>query len=312
MRRITPILNIFLFLCSLIPLAGCNQTFDPIKENSTSPFSIFGYLDASVDTQRVRVSPLRGELEFYTENPEMTVTLENLETGESVIMKDYLHQYSFPFGLTAPNAWTTVNLDYGQTYRLKAERPDGAATSVTVTIPGDFPTPRLLVTGSVFDYLFINDVKSLVDVQSRWFYEIEYEGQRYNRLIIIPYRDQVEATGPDDYRLNINTIRERRRLNEQIPNTAGAVVTLLGRQIFVASASSDWNEEITSFDNLRYALPDVASNVENGVGYMIGIASKSIPYQSCFDETGDNISCPTEQPIFSGESLRYSAVQLNR
>lgn len=259
---------------------------------------MFGYLDASADTQRVRVSPLREQLEFFTENPEMTVTLENIETGKSAVMNDYLHRYAFPFGITAPNAWTFMKIDYGQTYRLAAVRPDGAASSVTVTIPDDFPTPRLHVTGLVIDNLYIKEAEPLVDVQSRWFYQIEYQGQLYHRLIIIPYRDQVEKRGPGDYVLNINTIRERRQRDEQFPNAAGAEVKLLGRQIFVAVAGPEWDDTIPSFDDLRYALPEVASNVENGIGYMIGIASKSIPYKNCYDENGEIISCPAEQPIF--------------
>jgi hypothetical protein len=252
-----------------------------------------------VDTQRVQVSPLREQLEFFTDNPEMTVTLVNIETGNSAVMNDYLHRYSFPFGLTAPNAWTTMKLDYGQTYRLTAERPDGAESSVTVTLPDDFPTPRLFVTGMVYDILYINDVESLVDIQSRWFYQFEYQGQRYNRLIIIPYRDQVEKRGPRDYVLNINTIREQQRLINQFPNAAGAEVKLLGRQLFIAVAGPEWNEEMKSVDDLHYTLPDVASNVENGVGYVIGIASKSIPYKNCYDENEEIISCTAEQPIFN-------------
>lgn len=302
MKESLPITIFFLY--SFLFLIGCNQTFEPIKENNISPFSIFGYLDASVDTQLVRISPLREQLDFYTEQPEMTVTLENLATGESATMNDYLHRYSFPFGLTAPNAWTDMKLDYGRTYRLKAERPDGATTRVTVTIPDDFPTPRLYVTGLVIDKLYISDVEALVDVQSRWFYRIDYKGKSYNRLIIIPYRDEIEERGSNDYVVNINTIRERRKRTELFPNAVGAEVELMGRQIFVAAAGPHWDENITSFDDLRYALPNVASNVENGVGYLIGIASKSIPYKNCFDEEGDVVSCPAEQPIFSGKPLQ--------
>lgn len=298
MRENKSIRNLCSLLIVWVLLVGCDQTFEPIKENSTSPFSIFGYLDASVDTQLVRVSPLRRQLDFYTENPEMTVTLENLETGTSVVMHDYLHRYAFPFGITAPNAWTDMKLEYGKKYRLKAERPDGAASSVTVTIPHDFPTPRLHVTGLVYDKLTIEAAEPLVDVQSRWFYRFDYNGERYYRSIIIPYRDQVEERGPGDYVLYINTIREKRKVDELFPNAAGAEVKFLGRQIFVATAGPEWDDTIPAFDDLRYALPDVASNVENGVGYLIGIVSKSIPYKNCYDEDGNIISCPAEQPIF--------------
>lgn len=98
--------------------------------------------------------------------------------------------------------------------------------------------------------------------------------------------------------MNINTILEQRKVSNQFPNTAGAEVELLGRQIFVAAAGPEWDENITGLDDLEYALPDIASNVESGVGYLIGIASKSIPYKNCYDVEGDVISCPAEQPIF--------------
>jgi hypothetical protein len=100
--------------------------------------------------------------------------------------------------------------------------------------------------------------------------------------------------------LNINTIRERDRVFEQLLLPENAKSELLGRQIFVAAAGPEWDEDIPSFDDLSYALPDAASNVENGVGYVIGIVSKSIPYKNCFDEEGDVVSCPAEQPIFLG------------
>lgn len=288
---------LFFLVIALISIGSCNQNFQPLEENSTSPFSLFGFLDASVDTQRVRVSPLRKQIDSFTEMPEMTVTLENLETGKTAVMKDSLYQIFFPSGINAPTAWTTMKLDYGQTYRLKAERPDGAASSVPVTIPDDFPTPRLEVSGDVIDRLFINGAEQLVDVQSRWFYRIIIGGQRIGIVVKIPYRGQVEKRGTGAFSLRINTILERRRVIEQFPSVTSA--ELIGRQIFVAVAGPDWDESIISFDDLSYALPDIASNVENGVGYLIGIVSKSIPYKSCFDDNEDIISCPAEQPIFN-------------
>jgi hypothetical protein len=195
-------LSSLIFVIVSLLLVSCNQTFEPLKENNTSPFSIFGYLDASVDTQRIQISPLREQLDSFTDIPEMTVMIENLETGKSAVMNNSLHLFSFPTGINAPNAWTTMKIDYGQTYRVSAKRPDGAVSNVAVTIPDNFLTPRLLVTSTVIDKLYINDVESLVDVQSRWFFQIDYAGQRYNRLIIIPYRDQVEERGSDDYVLN--------------------------------------------------------------------------------------------------------------
>jgi hypothetical protein len=44
----------------------------------------------------------------------------------------------------------------------------------------------------------------------------------------------------------------------------------------------EWNEEIIILDDVLYALPEGISNVENGLGYMFGMVSKTIPYESCF------------------------------
>jgi len=298
MRKSTLLPNLCFILCGIILLTGCNETFQPLEENSTSPFSIFGFLDASVDTQWVRVSPLREQLDSFTEKPEMEITLENLSNGKSTAMADTLIRFFSPSGINAPNAWTTMKLDFGQTYRLEAKRPDGATSSAVVTTPENFPTPRLEVTGFSFDRLVIRGAEPLVDVQSRWFYCIVNGGQRFDRLVIIPYIERVEKRGPGEFVLNINTVQERRRVNEQFKPPANAEVELLGRQIFVAVAGPEWDNSIRSFNDLRYALPDEASNVENGVGYVIGIVSKSIPYKNCFDEAGNHISCPEEQPIF--------------
>lgn len=288
---------LFTFHISLLTLlSSCNQTFEPLQDNSDAPFSIFGFLDASVDTQRIRVSPLRKQIDSFTEMPEMTVTLENLETGNTTVMNDSLHQIFFPIGMNAPTAWSTMKVDYGETYRLEAERPDGATSSVTVTIPDDFPTPRLEVSGGVFDRLFIEGAEQLVDVQSRWFFRIILGGQRVGIVVKIPYRRRVQNRGTGAFILNINTNWERSRVFEQFPSATRA--EFIGRQIFVAVAGPEWDENIIEYDDLSYALPDVASNVENGIGYMIGIVSKSIPYKNCFDENEDIISCPAEQPIF--------------
>jgi hypothetical protein len=58
-------------------------------------------------------------------------------------------------------------------------------------------------------------------------------------------------------------------------------MNVLSRKIFVASAGPEWDEEITSLDQLEYSLPLIHSNVENGVGYMIGIVSKTVDLTDC-------------------------------
>lgn len=82
--------TLWLFLCLLIFLVGCNQTFQPIKENEDVPLSIYGYLDATADTQWVRVTPVRDQLNQLPVKPEMHVTLEHVKSGNKTVMNDSL------------------------------------------------------------------------------------------------------------------------------------------------------------------------------------------------------------------------------
>jgi hypothetical protein len=70
--------------------------------------------------------------------------------------------------------------------------------------------------------------------------------------------------------------------NQLVTSGAGATIVVISRDIFVASGGPEWNEEIIILDDVLYALPEGISNVENGLGYMFGMVSKTIPYESCF------------------------------
>jgi hypothetical protein len=69
---------------------------------------------------------------------------------------------------------------------------------------------------------------------------------------------------------------------------------LIDQQIFIASAGPDFHYFPFMDDKLIH-LPEGVTNVVNGVGYLAGIVSKTIPYQSCLREgTIDPIPCELE------------------
>jgi len=45
-------------------------------------------------------------------------------------------------------------------------------------------------------------------------------------------------------------------------------------------------------------LPETVRNVENGLGFMIGIDGKYIPYRGCRDFEDNIITCGTEDPFW--------------
>jgi hypothetical protein len=300
--------GLFLLFCVFIISSGCDQTFQPLQENDKYFFSMFGYLDASADTQWVRVSPARQQLNLPPEIPDMLVTLEHLETGKTVVMKDSL--FGGGSGFNYINYYTSMNIEPGQTYLLKAEQPDGKSSHVALSTPEDFPTPLFhLDTGignplQLRNYqIIMSGTDNIADVQTWWFIRIHSDDGVVDKKFTITYADRLYwVTAYDDayivdfvYEEEVQAI-----MNSPIIRLSpDAEVEVLHRQVYVARGGPEWNQEIRSLNDLIYAQLDVTTNVENGLGYMVGIYSKVIPYDTCRSESGWLIACEEEEPFCS-------------
>ncbi len=267
----------------LLTLSSCDDSFQPLQENDTVPLSIYGYLDASADTQWVRVTPIRDQVNQPPVKPEMQVTLEHLETGIITVMNDSL--FLFDDGFHILNSWSLKTIEPGQTYRIKAVRPDGAASQAQITIPGDFPAPILLDRDGCKALMRIEGLEKLADVQSQWHVRILFSGiggTIYERegFYFIPHRDKAERVADGAYTVQIDTREELAQIRNEIlvPPGTSIIIQVLSRQLYVASGGPEWNEEITSLSDIAFARFDLLSNVENGLGFILGIVSKSIPY----------------------------------
>lgn len=284
-------------------LSGCSETFQPWQENDQYHFSIFGYLDASADTQWVRVMPVREDLFLEPRPIDAVVTLEHVESGESVVMNDSL--FSFFQGY-AWNFWTTMELEPEQTYRITAERSDGQASQATVELPADFPTPLIQIQYTnntpTSTRISIEGVNKLADVQTVFHPFFPSTGQgsqvRFSHL-----QDSVRIE-PDGYVIQIDPLDDFRYLemfhqvNPPVPLSEYLNPSSLygPQQIFVASAGPEYHF-FPSIDEKVIALPEGVSNVHNGIGYVAGVVSKTVPYESCFREgSTDLVPCELQPP----------------
>lgn len=293
MKQVLILYILTMAFIAAITFNGCDQSFEPFQENDRYAFSINGYLDASVDTQWVRVMPVRHSFLLSPEPLDVTVTLEHLGTGgEMSILNDSLFYYGQ--NAYAWNFWTTMNLQPAQTYRLSAEGPDGSVSMVTVTLPDDFPDPVIEIDlEENEEYILVTGVENLADVHSS--HELYHELSNVTSVFSFNHHQDSLAnfSQSDRHMVLLNPSEAREYLETYIEQNP---YTVLQREVYVASAGPEWH----FFPNLVeevIELPDGISNVENGVGYVVGIVSKRVPWEMlCFEGELDDFGQPIANP----------------
>lgn len=271
-------------LFCLFVLSSCEQPFEPVQENERHFFSINGYLDASVDTQWVRVMPVRGELAIEPGIPAPTVTLEHVESGDTVQMRDSV--FHFTGGRYAYNFWTTMPVEAEQTYRITVVGSDGRSSQAETVLPENYPVPYFDEPEFGADVLIIKEVERLADVQVVYRIRRFSTGREFE--VAFPYLEFGIFLPPETYRVDINPDYGRTQI---IDTYCGVRVT--ERKVFVAAGGPDW-VDFVSLDRYTIALPDGVGNIENGVGYFGGIISKTFPYVSAEGDSGlFQVPCPS-------------------
>jgi hypothetical protein len=286
-----------LLLVSFI-FSGCNQSFDPLQANEEFTFSMYGYLDAGADTQWVHITPIREQVALLSDGSDIRVTIENTETGRQIVMNDSL----FERGVDFLNFWTAEPIEYDQTYRLTAELQSGEKSQVTVKTPEEMPDPIVAVFTQPGAppkyYAFVDKHVNLADIQVKYYVRLTAPGFESIRAVSFSYRNSAEITEdfPDYYSVELDPDEELFKVEREILVPPEGKLEVVYRQVFVAASGIPLQEGIETLDDVTYALPQTLRNVENGLGYVIGIDGKYVPYEGCLDEKGNIISCGAEKP----------------
>lgn len=285
-----------------IIFSSCTDNFQALEENDQYYFSMYGFLDASADTQWVRITPARERVDALEEVPDMIVTVENMNTGDTIVMKDSLFQNR---GASYINFWTTEPIEHNQSYKIVAERPDGSTSHATVNVPGELPTPLVIIQTS-FGFpttysVVVDGSVHVADVQSKWYVRIKAPNLDSQRTFTFSYRNDADTTESSggDYSFLLKPDEEFSDIEDQVLLPENGEIEVVHRQIFVASTGSEWVSGVSSLSDLTYALPETFSNVENGVGFLTGIDSKYLPYASCENESKTQlVPCEEEQKFW--------------
>lgn len=289
-------ISFFGIICLIVvqlTLTSCSESFNPFQENDRYTFSLYGFLDASADTQWVRVMPVRQSYLLSPEPLDVMVTIEHIHPGGEIrVLKDSLFYYGQ--NAYAWNFWTTMNIEPSQTYRLSAERSDGSTSFAIITLPDDFPDPITeLDLEKSEEYVIVSGVRNLADVHSEHmlFHHLSNVSTMYN---FNHHQDSLaNFSQPDRHKILLNPSEAREYLEIYIEENP---YTLMQREVYVASAGPDWHFFPDVFEEV-IQLPDGISNVENGVGYVVGIISKRVPWiMHCFEDEVDDFGHPIANP----------------
>lgn len=278
--------------------SSCDQSFQPLEANDEFFFSMYGYLDAGADTQWVHITPVREQVDLQSGGSDIQVTIENIETGREIVMKDSL----FERGVDFLNFWTEEPIEYNQTYRLSAQLESGERSEVLVTTPEEMPDPIVVVLtmpGAPPDYyLLVDDQVNLADIQVKYYMRLTAPGFETIRTVTFSYRNSAEFLEefPGYYTVELDPDAELFEAERQILVPPEGNLEIAYRQVFVAASGEPLQEGIENLDDVTYALPQTVKNVEMGLGYVIGIDGKYVPYEGCLDEKDNFISCGTEEP----------------
>lgn len=246
-------------LALVLLVAGCDAALDPV-DPAGRHFSMSGVLDASADTQWVRVEPVTPTFDPQPGLTGTEVTLERIVDGRTVRLTETVRDF-----VTGPAHlfWTAEPVALGETYRLRARGPDGEAHA-TVEVPDR--APSLTVFGGSQDVVavaVVRDAPLLVDVLA--LYSFGAPGVPDGRL---SKRSDVVEREDGSYSVGIYPLTDRERLAPNAP--------VRRCEVLVASGSPQW-EGVRGLDRETAAVENQTDRVEGGVGFVGGVATARAP-----------------------------------
>lgn len=264
-------------LCAALLTAACDESFEP-RAPSGLAFSVFGYLDASADTQWIRVMPLRPLRLAPPDTLHASVTLEHLGTGGIIELRDSLFRfssYSDPDigseGAYVHNFWTQENIEPGATYRFAATQEGKESAAAVVEIPRDYEVEVEIKQVSAplqeTDHLRITGLKHLPFLKVIAYY---YDDCGPNASGV-----QYEGRSADDGAYLIPLTKPL-----ITPRTGCGNPLVETRELRIVGSEAAWPAG-EGYSPGGLGAAGRTYNVTNAVGFLGGVLTRVIPYEDC-------------------------------
>jgi len=262
-------------LCVAVVAAACDESFEPLAPTDLA-FSVFGYLDASADTQWIRVMPIRPLKVTSEDSLAATVAVEEVGTGRIIEFQDSLFNFSSysdqdvgSAGEYVHNFWTTEPIEPGAAYRFTATRTGKDPAEAEVEIPQDYGVEVAIDLYSGFresDSLRVTGVKYLpfVTTVTRFYDDC---GSSLARM-------QYNGRSADN---NTSLIAIGKPLVSSRPGCGVPMVE--NRELWIVGSESAW--PVGGYSPSALGEGGWTSNVTNAVGFLGGVLTKVLPYEDC-------------------------------
>lgn len=278
-------------LASLLGLTACEENLETLAPID-GIFAINGFLDAASDTQWVRVTPIRTTILTTPDPVDAVVTLEHLGTGRIVELNPSVFTFPSPNfpgeAAYGHNFWTDEPIEREATYRLVARRSDGESSSAVVKIPRGLIDTTVWV-GSEFDVLEFNgQVISVPAPEVRVRFDLPpgdhlayvnlEEHTRYPYECSIPSGNEVypiiapRPAGPVAFEIRL--VRADGLGGMPPPCNNPDFIRWTARPVI---SGERWPHSPGKY----VGYLQQGSNIENGTGYLGGVAWERIPAPKC-------------------------------
>lgn len=269
--------HVWAALLNAMLLGGCDNTFEPTSPGGL-PFSIFGYLDATADTQWIRVSGLRSMLLATSAPTGARVTLEDVATGRIIELRDSALSYvSMLAPVWAHEFWAPVRVRPDATYRFRAVAQDGSTAESLVKLPPLFKVEPWILTmaGGLTTWVRLEGMSHLAF--AIWNVDY-YDGcNRPGQLRMIDHAAHLSG----DSAVRMYYVRpEDAWFMQGVPMCGTRSNRVTRREVQIVSSAVPWptGQDLSTW---RLAPESNSSNVAGAVGFLGGVVKRSTRVEDC-------------------------------
>ena len=252
-------------------LGGCEETVSPFL-GEDRPFTIYGYLDPTTDTQVIRVVPISENINNVSIlEVDAEVRTVHIESNEEIVWQ----KTPTLFSDSTEGVVFTANFTplFENAYRLEVTNDIGERVTAETVVPREISAVRIQRGNSLQPGFFLpGDLPNLVQVSMNYSALAMQPAISGLTDIIVPVRvsyrgKEIAVTDGWEVRANLRSDREKvlSAMADFCVTTPFITIRTAEFEFFIGDDA--WVPPGNDFNAEELVQPGVFSNIENGYGY---------------------------------------------